>query len=307
MRIGRPFGASCRGGRDCSAIARNCQHGTLRAWPSTSRPSSSAGAASPRRWATPSPSSPAIAKRPATPTRTTSSARTPTSTSSPASTSPTPCAVFNPSHAKERFVLFVRPRDREMEIWTGRRAGVEGAIATYGADAAYTIDELDARLREYAIDRPGLVYRLGNPQHDGRVTRLLSEMRGVRVRGGFVTAARVEDPEPILHEMRLRRRPKSLPGSAAPARSAATPTSRPCASPGPASTSTRCRPRIEFVFRRGGSPRNALSVASWPPAPMPASSTTTRTGGGWRTATSCSSTPAASGAITPPTSRARFR
>src|SRR5262252_3728286 len=75
---------------------------------------------------------------------------------------PDAVAVFNPAHAKERFVLFVRPRDREMEIWTGRRAGVEGAVATYGADAAYTIDELDARLREYAVDRPGLVYRLGN-------------------------------------------------------------------------------------------------------------------------------------------------
>jgi len=89
---------------------------------------------------------------------------------------PDAVAVFNPAHAKERFVLFVRPRDRELEIWTGRRAGVEGAIATYGADAAYTIDELDARLREYAVDRPGLVYRLGNPHHDARVIRLVNEM-----------------------------------------------------------------------------------------------------------------------------------
>src|SRR5207253_2472326 len=46
---------------------------------------------------------------------------------------PDAVAVFNPADAKERFVLFVRPRDREMEIWNGRRAGVEGAIATYGA------------------------------------------------------------------------------------------------------------------------------------------------------------------------------
>src|SRR6266849_97579 len=85
---------------------------------------------------------------------------------------PDAVAVINPSHAKERFVLFVRPRDREMEIWNGRRAGVEGAIATYGADAAYPIGELDQKLREYIIDRPSLVYRLGNPAFDGRVTRL---------------------------------------------------------------------------------------------------------------------------------------
>ena len=37
---------------------------------------------------------------------------------------PDAVAVLNPAHAKERFVLFVRPRDREMEIWNGRRAGV---------------------------------------------------------------------------------------------------------------------------------------------------------------------------------------
>src|SRR4030095_12531495 len=79
---------------------------------------------------------------------------------------PDAVAVFNPADAKERFVLFVRPRDREMEIWNGRRAGVEGPIATYGADAAYTIDRLDDKLREYMVDRPVVFYRLGSgPVH----------------------------------------------------------------------------------------------------------------------------------------------
>src|SRR5215470_10271759 len=76
---------------------------------------------------------------------------------------PDAVAVFNPSHAKERYVLFVRPRDREMEIWNGHRAGVEGAVATYGADAAYPVDQIDDKLREYAVDRASLFYRLGTP------------------------------------------------------------------------------------------------------------------------------------------------
>ena len=79
---------------------------------------------------------------------------------------PDAVAVFNPAHAKERYVLFVRPRDREMEIWTGHRAGVEGAVANYGADAAYPMDQLDAKLREYAIERATLYYRLGNAAFD---------------------------------------------------------------------------------------------------------------------------------------------
>jgi len=96
---------------------------------------------------------------------------------------PDAVAIINPAHAKERFVLFVRPRDREMEIWNGRRAGTEGAIATFGADAAYTIDQLDTKLREYAVERPVLYYRLGNAAFDARITRLVSELRGARARG----------------------------------------------------------------------------------------------------------------------------
>src|SRR3989442_11262997 len=85
---------------------------------------------------------------------------------------PDPVAIFNPAHPKERHLLFVRPRDREMEIWNGHRAGVEGAVASYGADAAYPIDQLDAKLREYAIDRAALVYRLGNGTFDPPALRL---------------------------------------------------------------------------------------------------------------------------------------
>src|SRR5215470_3491589 len=122
---------------------------------------------------------------------------------------PDAVAIFNPAHAKERYVLFVRPRDREMEIWTGHRAGVEGAVASHGADAAYPVEQLDAKLREYAIDRSTLVYRLGNPHHDARAIRPISEMRAVRARG-FVTPSRIEDPGPALHELRLRRSPEEL-------------------------------------------------------------------------------------------------
>src|SRR5467141_29091 len=83
---------------------------------------------------------------------------------------PDAVAVINPAHAKERYVLFVRPRDRETEIWTGHRAGVEGAVATYGADAAYPIDQLDDKLREYLVGRSTLYYRLGHAAFDGRIT-----------------------------------------------------------------------------------------------------------------------------------------
>ena len=180
---------------------------------------------------------------------------------------PDAVAVFNPSHAKERFVLFVRPRDREQEIWTGRRAGVEGAIAAYGADAAYTIDELDARLREYAIDRASLVYRLGNPHYDARVTRLVSEMRGIRVRG-FTTPVRIEDPGPILHELRLRRAPEELARQRRACEISRDAHIEAMRFARPGQYEYEVQAALEFVFRKGGSPRNAYPsiVASGPNA-----------------------------------------
>jgi Xaa-Pro aminopeptidase len=180
---------------------------------------------------------------------------------------PDAVAVFNPAHAKERFVLFVRPRDREMEIWNGRRAGVEGALAIYGADAAYHVDELDAKLREYAVDRPALVYRLGNPQHDARITRLLGEMRAVRARG-FATPARVDDPGPILHELRLRRSPEELARQRRACEISRDAHIEAMRYARPGQFEYEVQAALEFVFRKGGSPRNAYPsiVASGPNA-----------------------------------------
>ena len=169
---------------------------------------------------------------------------------------PDAVAVVNPAHAKERYVLFVRPRDREMEIWNGRRAGVEGAIATYGADAAYPIDQLDAKLREYAVDRAAIHYRLGNTAFDGRITRLVAELRAARARG-FTTPVRIEDPGPLLHELRLRKTPAEI-----------TRLRRACeiSREAHAEAMRYARPglheyevqaALEFVFRTRGSARNA--------------------------------------------------
>src|SRR3569833_881459 len=52
--------------------------------------------------------------------------------------------LLRPDHPKTPFVMFVRPRNPSEETWTGRRAGIEGAIARPGADAAIAIAELDA-------------------------------------------------------------------------------------------------------------------------------------------------------------------
>jgi len=175
--------------------------------------------------------------------------------------------VINPADPKERYVLFVRPRDREMEIWNGRRAGVEGAVAGYGADAAYPVEQLDDKLREYLIDRPTVYYRLGTGAFDGRITRLVAELRAARVRG-YQAPVRVEDPGPILHELRLRRSPAELLRHRRACEISREAHKEAMRYARPGLYEYQVQAALEFVFRANGSPRNGYAsiVASGPNA-----------------------------------------
>jgi Xaa-Pro aminopeptidase len=109
-----------------------------------------------------------------------------------------------------QYTLFVEPRDRAAETWTGYRPGVEGAVADFGADEAYPIGELDAKL-------PGLLERAARLFHvlgrdaklDARIIEILDHMR-LRSRLGLVPAAEIVDPRHVLHEMRLLKEPAEL-------------------------------------------------------------------------------------------------
>jgi Xaa-Pro aminopeptidase len=180
---------------------------------------------------------------------------------------PDAVAVFNPSDPKERYVLFVRPRDRQMEIWNGRRAGVEGAVAAYGADSAYPIEELDDRLRAWLIDHPTLYYRLGNPSYDARLTRLIVELRGARVRGHH-SPVRLEDPGPLLHAMRLIRTPAELDAQRRACEISAASHAEAMRYARPGLHEYQVQAALEFVCRVQGSPRDGYPsiVASGPNA-----------------------------------------
>ena len=176
-------------------------------------------------------------------------------------------AVINPTSAKERFVLFVRPRDREMEIWNGHRAGTEGAIATYGADAAYPIDQLDQKLRQYAIGCATIYYQLGNTAYDPKMIQLVTGLRPVKTRGQTVPV-RLADPSPIIHELRLRRSTTELARHRRACEIASEAHIEAMRYARPGMHEYEVQAALEFVFRRHGSPRNAYPsiVASGPNA-----------------------------------------
>jgi Xaa-Pro aminopeptidase len=122
---------------------------------------------------------------------------------------PESVALFAPD-AKEQFVLFVRPRDKERETWTGRRAGLDGAVADYGADKAFALDELDGVLRRHLDKVDRIYYPLGaNERMNGRILELLRAAQAMRPRLGTGPHSLL-DPRELIHEARLRKRPEEL-------------------------------------------------------------------------------------------------
>jgi Xaa-Pro aminopeptidase len=116
---------------------------------------------------------------------------------------PEAVCLLLPGHPKEEFILFVRPRDPELETWTGRRAGVDGAVSSYGAQVAYTIDKLNEKISEHVGARDQLYFRFGHDvTFDHRVLGWMRQWQLTRPRTGTGPAA-VLDPGEILHEMRL--------------------------------------------------------------------------------------------------------
>ncbi len=121
---------------------------------------------------------------------------------------PDAVAVFAPGREDGAFVLFVRPRDPDAETWTGRRAGVEGAEARFGADKAYPIGDLDRMLPELIRGHETLYYALGrNETFDKRITACLNDLR-TRVRAGISAPGHIFDPRRITSEMRLFKAPE---------------------------------------------------------------------------------------------------
>jgi Xaa-Pro aminopeptidase len=118
--------------------------------------------------------------------------------------------VLTNQHEEHQVVLFVRPKKREREIWDGPRAGVEGAVELFGADAAFPIDELEKRLPDYLGNVERLHYRLAkNDEADATLFDCLNLLRRGARRG--VTAPEVIiDSSVHLHEMRLRKSPAEL-------------------------------------------------------------------------------------------------
>jgi len=118
--------------------------------------------------------------------------------------------VLTNQHSDHRVVLFVRPRDPTREVWDGPRAGVDGAVAQFGADAAFPIGELLDRLPDYLGNVQRVHYRVGlDRAFDDQMFHALDRVRG-RARTGVSVPGEIVDPGLTLHEMRVRKTAEEL-------------------------------------------------------------------------------------------------
>jgi Xaa-Pro aminopeptidase len=116
---------------------------------------------------------------------------------------PEAVAVLIPGRAAAEYVLFLRERDPEREIWDGKRAGPAGAVEQYGADDAFPIDDIDDILPGLLEKRSRVFYTMGlNQEFDQHVVSWVNTLRG-QARTGTHPPQEFVSLDHVLHDMRL--------------------------------------------------------------------------------------------------------
>ena len=101
--------------------------------------------------------------------------------------------------------LFVQPKDTLMEIWEGRRPGVEGALKDWAVDRADSSHEILTHLEHLLESSVRVHVRTGiNPKIDSLVKSAVEKRDRKRQHFGSGPIS-VEDPSRRIAEMRLRK------------------------------------------------------------------------------------------------------
>jgi Xaa-Pro aminopeptidase len=166
---------------------------------------------------------------------------------------PDAVALLDPTH-EQPYVLFVRPRDPEMEAWNGKRAGVEGAVGRFGADAAFTLTDFDNVLRDRLRGRETLWYAVGS-SIDARVLGAVRQARTWRNRTGIEVPSVIADPSTVLDELRLIKSPDEIGALREACRVSAAGHVEAIRFAAPGRTEREVQAAMEYVFRSSGAVR----------------------------------------------------
>ena len=120
------------------------------------------------------------------------------------------CLVLIPGRKQGEYILFCEAKDPALEIWTGRRAGPEGAARDFFVDEAYPIEAIDSVLPEL-IEGKARVYSVmgANSKFDSQLTHWLNQVKAM-VRKGAQVPHEFSALDHLLHEMRLIKSPAEI-------------------------------------------------------------------------------------------------
>src|SRR5690606_3261865 len=150
------------------------------------------------------------------------------------------------------WVLFVPPRDPDVELWSGARMGVDAALERFGPTACHPSSEIEERLPALLQRGARIHFRAGA---DDRVERLVrralaeARSRGQRTGGG---PRGVLDPGGILDELRLRKDAHEIEQIRRAASVTVDGHRAGAAAVSPAAGEWEAQAALEAAFRRGG-------------------------------------------------------
>ena len=111
--------------------------------------------------------------------------------------------VLVPGREKGEVIYFCREKDPDKELWDGYREGPEGLCASYGADDAFPINDIDDILPGLLESRERVYYAMGRrPEFDQRIMNWLNALRAT-ARNGSHPPGEFSDLNHLLHDMRL--------------------------------------------------------------------------------------------------------
>ncbi|MEC8704804.1 MAG: aminopeptidase P N-terminal domain-containing protein [Asgard group archaeon] len=115
---------------------------------------------------------------------------------------PNSVALFEGGKEK-KYSLFVPKKDKNFEIWNGRRYGVEGAIKIFGADEAFQIEEFEEKFKEIVKEYTHVSFPKGeNVKFENLVLSIISNVSKSKERQGQ-DPINITDLTYDLHKIRL--------------------------------------------------------------------------------------------------------
>jgi Xaa-Pro aminopeptidase len=121
---------------------------------------------------------------------------------------PESAAVFLKKEQGTAFLMFVPPNDPDKEVWTGKRAGVDGAKAQYGAGDAYTVDQFYAALPQLLLGCETVYYPIGESNELEHCLRAIIVDQRFSKRNANAFLKSFMNSDSLLHEMRLYKSPE---------------------------------------------------------------------------------------------------